>query len=312
IPPGWRLSAGSVSRSPVAAATTSSAPIALSTTNTPRHVVTVSTWPPITGARIGARPLTSMSSEKNRAAANPECMPRTIARPTRTPAAPSSPGAKRRSTSTATDGATAHSSDTTEYAATPTSSGPRRPKRAGRGPARICPSARPDRHAVSVSCTAQAGASRSRPSPGRPGSYMSIESGPNALSAPRMRTTFARPRGEGRARRCPGGTLSRGDGSSLGGGGKQQRDARRIADEKAAGALLDRNPRAVEALAHRVALLGSIEHDGPMPQAGGRLRGRWGRAPLAPPGVEAEVMVVAAGRDEHRVAHRSRDVEADD
>ena len=62
-----------------------------SRTNTPRHVVTRSTWPPITGARIGARPLTSISSEKKRAAATPECMSRTIARAITIPAAPATP-----------------------------------------------------------------------------------------------------------------------------------------------------------------------------------------------------------------------------
>ena len=82
--------------------------IAVRTANTPRHEVTVSTWPPSTGARIGASPLMSMSSEKKRAAAAPECVSRTIARATTISAAPCT---KRRTTSTTIDGASAHSSD---------------------------------------------------------------------------------------------------------------------------------------------------------------------------------------------------------
>ncbi len=63
------------------------------------------------GARIGARPLTSISSEKKRAAATPECMSRTIARAITIPAAPAMPCAKRSTTSARIVGASAHSSD---------------------------------------------------------------------------------------------------------------------------------------------------------------------------------------------------------
>src|SRR4051812_22169894 len=99
------------------------------------------------------------------------------------------------------------------------------------GPARICPSARPARHAVSVSWTAHAGASRPRPSPGSPGRYMSIDSGPNALSAPRMRTTCARPPRRGAGAVVSGGTMSLRDGSSR--CGRRPRDAQLVAAAEA-------------------------------------------------------------------------------
>jgi hypothetical protein len=110
-PPAWRRSAASVSGTPVAVPASRSTPITARTTNTPRHDVTVSTWPPSTGARIGAAPLTSMSSEKNRAASRPEYRSRTTARAITMPAAPASPWTKRSTTSAYTDGASAHSSD---------------------------------------------------------------------------------------------------------------------------------------------------------------------------------------------------------
>ena len=65
----------------------------------------------MTGARIGARPLTSISSEKKRAAATPECMSRTIARAITIPAAPAMPCTKRSTTSARMVGASAQSSD---------------------------------------------------------------------------------------------------------------------------------------------------------------------------------------------------------
>src|SRR3569833_1880624 len=70
--------------------------------------------------------------------------------------------------------------------------GRRRPHMSLTGPAMICPAARPTRHAVSVSCTSEAPAPRSWVSFGRAGRYMSIDSGPIALSAPRMRKTRRR------------------------------------------------------------------------------------------------------------------------
>ena len=57
----------------------------------PRQSVTCRSWPPITGARIGARPITIISRENSRAASTPSKRSRTIARPTTMPAAPATP-----------------------------------------------------------------------------------------------------------------------------------------------------------------------------------------------------------------------------
>jgi hypothetical protein len=94
-------------------------------------------------------------------------------------------------------------------------------------------------------------------------------------------------------------------------GREQQRDARRVVDEQAVGALLHRDAGAVEPLAHGVALRGAVEHERPVAQAGDGLRRRRRRDALAAPGVEAHVVVVAGDRHEHRVGHRGHDLEAD-
>ena len=77
----------------------------------PRQLVTSSTWPPITGARIGARPVTSISIEKKRTSATPSWVSRTIARAITIPAAPVAPCTKRSPASAHTVGAAAHSAE---------------------------------------------------------------------------------------------------------------------------------------------------------------------------------------------------------
>ena len=67
-PPPWRFSGASVSPSIAQAASSSSAPMPARTTKIPRQSVTCSSSPPTSGARIGARPPTSMSRAKMRAA----------------------------------------------------------------------------------------------------------------------------------------------------------------------------------------------------------------------------------------------------
>ncbi|OLR89509.1 hypothetical protein BJP25_05360 [Actinokineospora bangkokensis] len=111
---GGRLrSAGSVSGSPSAETTSSSTPKQASTRNTPGHDVQRSTCPPITGASIGPRPLTSISIEKNRAISVPEYRSRTAALAITMPAAALTPWANRSAASAYTDGATAHTSELT-------------------------------------------------------------------------------------------------------------------------------------------------------------------------------------------------------
>ncbi len=66
MPPRWRRAAGSVSPRPNAPSS-SSRPISDSATKIPRQEVNASSWLPMIGARIGAMPLTIISSEKKRA-----------------------------------------------------------------------------------------------------------------------------------------------------------------------------------------------------------------------------------------------------
>ena len=79
----------------------------------PRQSVTCSSSPPTSGARIGARPLTSMSRAKKRAAATPVCRSRTIARAMTMPAAPAAPWTTRKPSSSQMLAAIAHSSEVT-------------------------------------------------------------------------------------------------------------------------------------------------------------------------------------------------------
>src|ERR1700716_2816343 len=75
----------------------------------------------------------------------------------------------------------------------PTSRGRRRPYVSDSGPAINWPSANPIRQVVSVSCTADGPARRPAEMAGNAGRYMSMDSGANADSEPRMTTSRTRP-----------------------------------------------------------------------------------------------------------------------
>ena len=113
LPPAalFLRSRGSVSGRPVAVPISITNTIAARTTNNPRHDVIRSSCPPRIGASVGARPVTSSSSEKTRAAAAPDRRSRTTARAITIPAAPAKPWTRRSATSTEIEGATAHASD---------------------------------------------------------------------------------------------------------------------------------------------------------------------------------------------------------
>ncbi len=83
--------------------------------------------PPATGARIGARPITSISCENTLALVIGSQRSRTTARATTMPAQPPSACTKRTPISQSIDGAKALASDARVNRVTPTSSGPRRP-----------------------------------------------------------------------------------------------------------------------------------------------------------------------------------------
>ena len=91
-------------------------------------------------------------------------------------------------------GATAQASDAMVKAANPASSGGRRPSRSLTGPNRSWPVAMPIRHAVRLSCTADALACRSRLISGSAGRYMSMHSGPTIVMEP-IRATWRQPVG---------------------------------------------------------------------------------------------------------------------
>ncbi|GLW80641.1 hypothetical protein Aglo01_51220 [Actinokineospora globicatena] len=106
-----RYSLGSVSGSHSSVATNSSAPNPASTTKIPGHAVQRSTCPPMIGASIGPRPLTSINAEKKRAIAAPENRSRTAALAITTPAEAATPCANRSTTRGYTEGAMAQASE---------------------------------------------------------------------------------------------------------------------------------------------------------------------------------------------------------
>ncbi len=154
-----------------------------------------STWPPITGASTGASPKTSISDPSTRASSLPAYRSRTIASDSTTPVAPAMPCRKRNAISAPMSGAAAHATDSTAKAATPASSGFRLPSPSLTGPATSWPTASPARQPDSVSCTSGCDACRFAAIVGVEGRYMSIDSGPNADSAPSSASIPSRPLG---------------------------------------------------------------------------------------------------------------------
>ena len=127
------------------------------------------------------------------AAARPTNRSRTIAIVTTDAAAAPTPCSTRRPPSTAMLGATRHSSDASTCTPTPPSSGRLRPNVSERGPTSSWPSASPASVPVRVSWTAADVVPRSSTIVGSAGRYMSIVSGPSAISAPRTSTSRRRP-----------------------------------------------------------------------------------------------------------------------
>ena len=89
------------------------------------------------------------------------------------------------------DGLTAQATDARVSTASDSSSGVRRPRASETGPPTSWPSAIPTKNVVSVSCTWVAPASRSWPTRGKAGTYMSVASG--AIEVTRM-IVASRPR----------------------------------------------------------------------------------------------------------------------
>ncbi len=199
-----RRSGGSVSRSRKIATSSSATPSAASTANTPRHDPFSRTAAPMVGARIGATPMTSMSRDRTVAAARPENRSRTTAMATTMAAAAPTPWSTRSSPSTATFGATRHNTDDRTCTAVPMTSGSLRPTASENGPITSWPRPSPSSVPVSVSWAAADVVSRSSAIAGRAGRYMSMVSGPSAISAPSTRISWTRARPVGDSFLCSG------------------------------------------------------------------------------------------------------------
>ncbi|MNC58572.1 hypothetical protein D3C75_1083090 [compost metagenome] len=90
--------------------------------------------PPSIGARMGARPITSINCEKTLADATASHLSLTIARDNTMPAQPPNACTKRATIRASRLGAKAQANDARVNSVTPTSKGTRRPKRSATGP----------------------------------------------------------------------------------------------------------------------------------------------------------------------------------
>ncbi len=186
-PPRWRRSGGNVSGRPSIAISSSSTPKTARAANTPRHCVHRSNSLPRVGARIGAAPITSNRRDSSWAKAVPLNRSRTTAMAMTAAAAAPRPWITRSAPSTVMFGARAQHTDAAMCSAVPAISGARRPTASESGPISSCPRARPMRVPVRVSWTAAEVVPRSSTIEGSAGRYMSMVSGPTAISEPRTR-----------------------------------------------------------------------------------------------------------------------------
>ena len=99
----------------------------MSSTKMPRQSEKSSTWPPMTGARMGARPLTIMRMAKKRVSSTPSATSRAMARAMTMPLAPAKPMRKRSTRKARMSGTVAQPSAVNAKTAMPASSGPLRP-----------------------------------------------------------------------------------------------------------------------------------------------------------------------------------------
>ena len=126
-----------------------------------------------------------------RNSSGPSVMSISTARPSTIPKPPPIPCSTRSTSSTSTEGASAQPIEASRHSMMPISSGPRRPRRSERGPATICPLAVPRKNAVIVSCIREAVVPSCSATSGKAGMYMSVASGPMALSVVSTRITIA-------------------------------------------------------------------------------------------------------------------------
>ncbi len=140
--------------------------------------------PPSVGARMGATPITSICCDIIRAAALPLVKSLTTARGITIPADAPKAATTRQVAITARLGASAQPIVASTYKPNPASNGPRRPNRSDKEPCTTCPIARPNSHDAKVICDDPGGAAKLASIAGKPGRYMSVDSGPTAVRYP--------------------------------------------------------------------------------------------------------------------------------
>ena len=154
---------------------------AATTQNDTRQCVNDNTSAPSSGPTIGATPATAATTFIARTMRTPSVRSMTTDRAMTMAQPPANPCTRRAAIITDTDGLTAHTTDAATRTASPASSGRRRPTRSENGPPASWPSAIPTKNVVRVSCTWVAEASRSPPTSGNAGTYMSVASGAMAV-----------------------------------------------------------------------------------------------------------------------------------
>ena len=184
-PPALRRSGGSDSR------TTAASTPAATTLNTPmntkieRQPNGPSSTAPMSGARMGARPLIIIMSEKARAACFPTARSATTARARTTPAPPAMPCTSRPPSITYTSGANAQTKAATAASTCDATSRRRRPSESDIGPMKNCPNAMPAMNMVRVSWTIGSVVPKSCAMTGKAGRYVSMDSGPAIVAKAR-------------------------------------------------------------------------------------------------------------------------------
>ena len=133
---------------------------------------------------MGAIPPTPAMMFRLRTSRGPSARSTTTLRAVTIAQPPLRPWTKRATIISWIDGHTAHATEARVSTASDSSSGMRRPRVSETGPPTSWPSAIPTKNVVSVSCTCVAPASRSSPTRGKAGTYMSVASG--AIELTRM------------------------------------------------------------------------------------------------------------------------------
>src|SRR5699024_7936081 len=190
-PPECRREAGGDSGIRKSTPSSEISDIAAMTRKISRHWPNTRMKPPRSGATIGATPPTPCMMFMLRNSSGPPDMSISTARPRTIPKPPPIPCSTRSTSRTSTPGAKAQPTEASSHRTMPNSSGARRPIRSESGPATTWPHAVPRKNAVIVSCIREAVVESSSATSGNAGMYMSVASGPIALSVVSTTITIA-------------------------------------------------------------------------------------------------------------------------